>query len=343
MGKVGCYTVRFTVYFCVLLAYGGGSKDAVKDAFIDYIEALNRSSSLEIETGDIPRSLLMLPALRDRQQSLRQFDIGLVDFLSLQGCELGQLIGQRNSILGKVMPASQLLLYEFNLIRAIETCPIASPSLAQALAEIAKIKRTELFKVFANNLWAGAETQVFFSFSNGYLPMSAGASRYQELALSLLYLTQLGGRLSELPQIPVKEFEAHFQTLYESEYAGKLLLTLVDLAHYLNRIADAVESLTPSSRFCGAPMGYLKQQFKVHYIERLQPYMGRINHSAYRILNSFALLQQQTSPMNPVMMNFLDQWSMTNETSYWSIYQAASRRHALAWSGIFKACHLSIK
>jgi len=305
-----------------------------------YVTDLNRSQLISISSPAIvmPSNL---PALRDRQQVLSTFDIGLLDFLSLQQCDVGIVAGRKNSILGKVMPDSQRFLYELDIIRAIESCDIADEALAKELRLVAEKKRVELPIAFGNALFNGAESKAFFSLSNGFLALDFSSADQQALLSSLNRLLEIGENLNTLPNLDGRVFEGDLKTLMNSEYAGKLLYTLVQVTRYLVSVSKAVGELDGAS--CGSSMVYLNQQFKAHYIKVIQPYMGRINHSAYQVLPLLNRLAELSAPLNSEMSAFLNQFSLKKLGSEWLSYQRASQSHAKNWSRLFEVCSISLK
>ncbi|MCG8613151.1 MAG: DUF3080 domain-containing protein, partial [Pseudomonadales bacterium] len=62
------------------------------------------------------------PERRDTLLELPPITIGLLQFADLYGCELQVLIGERNSVLGKVMHTSRRLDYESRLFHALYAC-----------------------------------------------------------------------------------------------------------------------------------------------------------------------------------------------------------------------------
>lgn len=304
-----------------------------------YISDLNRSQFLVIESP----VLVMperLPAKRVRQQRLSSFDIGLLDFLSLQKCDVGAVAGKKNSILGKVMPDSQRFLYELDIIRAIESCEIADEELAKSLRNVAQQKRLELPIAFGNAIFQGEESDAFFSLSNGFLPLNFSTEHHQDLIDALNRLIVIGHNLDALPAVDGSVFENDLKILLESEYAGRLLYSLSRITHYLNSVSDNVAVL--EDEVCGPPMAYLTEQFERHYIFTLQPYMGRINSSAYAVLpllNQLAKLGKVSNETGA----FMQQFSLTNmDNSLWLKYQAASQKHAEQWSRILRLCNIAI-
>ena len=306
---------------------------------LEYVTDLNRSQSLSISSSAMVMPL-NLPALRDRQKALSTFDIGLLDFLSLQYCDVGVVAGKKNSILGKVMPDSQRFLYELDIIRAIESCDITDASLAKELGLMAQQKRFELPVAFGNALFNGAEGKAFFSLSNGFLPLDYSSADQQALLSALHRLLDIGKNLSDLPKVDADVFEGDLKTLMDSEYAGKLLYTLAQVTRYLASVSNEVSELDSTS--CGPSMTYLKRQFEANYINIIQPYMGRINHSAYQVLPLLNQLTELSAPLSSDMLAFLNQFSLTESSSEWRRYQQTSQSHAKNWSplcGLFSISH----
>lgn len=310
---------------------------APQDLFEAYISDLNRSAYLDIDE-DSEVKLTALPELRVRQLELSQFDVGLLDFLSLQQCEVGALAGQRNSILGRVMPASQRLIYELDMIRAIDLCEIENIDLRTKLQHIAQVKTNELPKVLSNLLWAGEETHVFFSLANGYLPIAPNESHYQDLIVALQHLSDFNDHLANVPHISSAAIEADMKAVYESRYLGKLLFSVSNLENYLRRVGQAVDTLSDSQDICGAPLTFLKKQFQRHYVDILQPYMARVNHVAYQVLPLINKLAS-SSPIGSIQWQaFIRQFSLDDDRSIWLRYLQASRFHGQAWSRLFSHC-----
>jgi hypothetical protein len=318
---------------------GCDTRFKAEDVLSQYVVDLNRSQFLSVSSPAIvmPASL---PSSRNRQQSLTHFDIGLLDFLSLQRCDVGIVAGRKNSILGKVMPDSQRFLYELDIIRAIESCDIKNESLSKELYQIAQQKRLELPMAFGNALFNGAESEAFFSLSNGFLPLNYSTAEQQELLNSLNRLLAIGESLEDLPLVDANVFEGDLKILMDSEYAGRLLYSLARVTSYLDLVANKVKAL--DGNICGAPMVYLKQQFETHYVKVVQPYMGRITRGAYQILPLLNRLFEVSEPLSRDMQTFSYQFSLNEATSEWQRYQLVSQYHAKQWSALFAKCSISI-
>jgi hypothetical protein len=302
-----------------------------------YVIDLDRSQFLSISSPAIVMPS-RFPPKRERQQALSQFDIGFLEFLSLQQCDVGAVVGKRNSILGKVMPDSQRFLYELEIIRTIESCEVKDEKLAESLHHVAQQKRLELPIAFANAIFNGKESDAFFSLSNGFLPLNYSTNNQQELLSALNRLILIGDNLTKLPMVDGEVFENDLKILMNSEYGGRLLYSLVRITDYLNQVSRAIQELDEAS--CGAPLRYFKQQFERHYVKSIQPYMGRINSSAYEVLPLLNRLVQ-LSVVNDEIRYFMSQFSLNKERSLWLNYQKASQVHAKRWSTLFYICEVS--
>lgn len=322
----------------IILVSGCDSRYQAQNLLDDYVADLNRSQLIRLDSPAILMPI-SLPTARDRANSLSTFDVSLLEFLSLQQCDVGIVAGRKNSILGRVMADSQRFLYEIDIIRAIESCSIKDKELAQTLEQVAQQKRVELPKAFGNGIFNGAESEAFFSLSNGFLPLTYRTADQQDLINALTQLVQLGKQMQTLPKLDSEQFEQNLKVMMDSEYAGRLLFSLVQIRVYLTAVGQQIQALTADD--CGAPMAYLKQQFERHYVKQIQPYMGRISQTAYQVL---PLLNQlaELSFLSPKMMVFLTQFDMSAEQSEWRRYQLASQQHARAWSQWFTLCGVGI-
>ncbi len=332
--------LKILICLVVLFIYGCDLTPTLDTRIKDYQQNLSRYEGISLVPAQQRFPQFHLPTGKYREQELSVFDISLIEFLSLQECDIGYLAGEKNSVLGKVMSNSQRLLYETNIIRAIEHCHIESLTLRNKLQEIVTIKRSELEKAFSNTVWGAKEAQRFFSFSNGYLPMDFRALDVQKLDAALIQLNEIAIELQELPDLNNGIVEESLQVLYHNEYAGQLILTLILLADSLNMISYALDILNPDEEFCQGAMVFLKQQFTKHYIQGLQPYMAKVTSTAYIILTHIMKLRASSGRLSAEMEQFLLQFSLVSEEGLWIEYQQASRVHAKSWNRLLRQCNV---
>ncbi|TBR43472.1 DUF3080 family protein [Marinomonas agarivorans] len=334
----------FSLFLLTLLLSSCAFTPVLTDKLQAYIESLNRYSELTIKPVSQSFNFIHLPARDERLQALSTFDVSLIEFLSLQDCDIGYHLGVRNSLLGKVMTHSQRLVYETDIIRAIENCDLLvnnpRPKLIDKIKKVAQQKRDELYKAYGNAIWGGTEMERFFSLSNGHLPMTIKRTHVQPLQRTLEKLTTFAEDLPTLPKLRQEKLEYSLKILYHSEYGGQLLLTLVLLTDTLQNIAVSLDAVPIDDAFCLGPARFLQQQMNQHYITIIQPYMARLNTTAYYILPQLSQLGASSQNMTESMRSFLGQLSQEDSHSLWGQYQAASQYHARAWDRILRQCQL---
>ena len=87
------------------LVAAGCSRDGDPEALLtDYVERVARVSGVDVP-DDYRAALLPYPDRRERILPLADLRIGMLDFLALADCGLQEIVGERNSGLGKVMPS----------------------------------------------------------------------------------------------------------------------------------------------------------------------------------------------------------------------------------------------
>ncbi|MFM8354580.1 MAG: DUF3080 family protein, partial [Gammaproteobacteria bacterium] len=96
------------------------------------------------------------PARRALMLPVTPHSVDGLEFLQAHGCDLGALIGYRNSPLGRTQRASQRLAYEVEWLRVAAACRAAPPWVAALMAE----KRNDLPRLYWNATLGGDEFRV---------------------------------------------------------------------------------------------------------------------------------------------------------------------------------------
>lgn len=96
----------------------------------DYRERLSRVLSSEL-LAPVPQAPMALPSVKTAPE-LHSDQITLIDLARLHECGLDGLVSERNSSLGKMMPAAVALGYELKLLDLLPSC-IALPDLPSDL------------------------------------------------------------------------------------------------------------------------------------------------------------------------------------------------------------------
>lgn len=149
-----------------------------------YVAALADSLAVAPQTSSIP-TVEPLPRSRYRRQDLPELDMGLVDFLSLYGCDLQVVIGERTSTLGRVAPPGKRMAYHLRFLEAADDClpKVESESRSKALEEARAARADSLPLALQRDAPAGSgrkRSSVSITWT-GWQPGSTGcASRVAE-------------------------------------------------------------------------------------------------------------------------------------------------------------------
>lgn len=152
---------KLSLTLCVIILCGCNS-DAAQFRFDDYKTRLARSLKLDVEKAVEPVEPVRRPRKRDMLLEQESSQISIVDFLRLYDCALGEVIGERNSILGKVAPASQRLFNDLAFLQLAPECVTQlqikrNDTLADKLTKAITIKREGLAKAIVNATLASDE------------------------------------------------------------------------------------------------------------------------------------------------------------------------------------------
>jgi hypothetical protein len=289
-----------------------------------------------------------LPPRRERMLEVPEIRIGLLDLVvESRRCQtLQQVVSERNSSLGRLMPASHLLAYEGDLLRAIEAClqviegDDSRAGLRKQLSEIMQIKRDNLPAAFWNALNGSGEFESYLRFADRPLPVTATPVTDHEALAALQVLAGIGAALpDELP--PGREqIEPLLQALQRSDRSSQLIHTLSRLTHTLEQAAAMLEA-RPPNHLCplGAPTErsrILMNVFTTFYAGELQPILAQTQRLGTPWQSSLAALSQVPGAPEPTAEYLAS--LVTADDSLWNRYQRGLARHTQAWQEVLGAC-----
>ncbi len=300
-------------------------------------------------------NLLSYPGRRDRRLALADVRIGMLSFLGLIQCGLQEIVGERNSGLGKVMPVSQQLIYEHRLLVSARQCRRQFEArgsnlfeLQQTLDEIVRIKTAELPKAYWNATFGSPEFEQMFSLAASPLPIDAAGRSNGEIERALLHLLALGDRLGEETlELESARLEAQYKALRSRRLAGELLGALDLLRHHLDAATRSIET-----RLERRPMCYkqrptekariLENVFRKYYVALVQPYLSRVHRQTRTWLEPVnRLAEAQRAQMTPAFAAYFEaQLSLDAPDGLWKKYDRAVHRHTRAWQTVLGQCGL---
>lgn len=282
-----------------------------------------------------------------------------LEFARLHRCDMGDLLGYRNSGLGRVMGALERYRYEQAWAQVAERCArdpalAAGPATQALLARLRQEKARDARLAWWNLVFAGPELQRWWR-PRGAADWSSAEVARPTAATALLALRQY-----EPP--PVGQDEAVPGAVIASSLAplGQQLAVLAEATGggaALERWARAAMLLRQattllagaSARLCrnGQPTPSaqrLKNVFRKFYVAQLQGELALATNADRPWVEQFnAMVARNEALLPPVFARWHEATlSLSNEGSLWLATRQAFRNHSEAWQGFAKGCGLDL-
>ncbi|TVT33260.1 DUF3080 domain-containing protein [Marinobacter vinifirmus] len=336
---------------CALFLAGCNPFSEARPMMTEYLERLARV--LEAPAVSLPEELppaSQLPRRRDRVLDMPELDIGMLEFLSLYGCELQYVVGEKNSVMGKVMQPVNRLRYEVRFIRAAEDClpEVDDEELGETLAEAIESKQDSLPRAVWNATWGTEEIENLFTLSKGFYPVGEGQLPVSDLLRDLEQLNEMVTALSRQQlDVPLDNLGAIHQR-WQAEYrAGQLVNSARLLIATLDTGTEVLQARLAERPLClnGKPNN---QSDIVHsfffsvYIGEVQPYMSDVSRAADTLIAGFAELAAKQEAQIPEAFGG---WARRHlqageEGSLWHQLDGAMMRHTRHWQQLLEQCGL---
>ncbi|MBX3706364.1 MAG: DUF3080 family protein [Pseudomonadales bacterium] len=300
----------------------------------DYLARLARV--LDTDVGAVPEPAgPAYPPRRALVHELPRDAIDVGEFIDLHGCDMGALVGYRNSPLGRLQGASQRLGYEVAWLAALDRCGSAAPDWMRARA---RAKTAQLPVLYWNALFAGDEIRIALGASRP-LPPGDFAWLLREFADHLDALERGG--------FDGAGFEASLALLRAGSWVGPARQDWAGWRAVLDAAADALDR--EAGRVCrnGRPTprsAILGNVFAQVYLGQLQPRLADdlSRHEAW--VAAFAVLADR---LDEVATTGFREWygqvldpaaEGPGVRSEWRRTRGAVVRHAEAWQRLFATC-----
>jgi len=335
------------VLFGVLLA-GCDPFASPESLFDEYVERTARVLDEDAVASPVPTAPA-LPRRRERVRALPSLDVGMLDFLSLYGCELQHVIGERNSIMGKVMHPGSLLDYELRFVRAAEECAdeIGSERLRARLAEVVAIKRAALPDVAWNAIWGSEEIEHLLTRSRGPLAVGHDRDMAGTMASDLAALGSVVDAIHEgRTDLDVAALDAMYQRWHSRALVGQAVRAALLATTRLEDASRIVEARLGGRPVCAGPQHRpraaenMRGMFMTVFIGHVQPYLADLARVRRELVEPLAGLADigETS-RSPAVVAYAEQaLGDTAADSVWAGFDAAVARHVEAWQMLLQQC-----
>ncbi|MFD2095787.1 DUF3080 family protein [Corallincola platygyrae] len=298
---------------------------------------LNSDSKIDVDS--LPASLAV-PSVSSTKTILESPTYDLSDLWQYRSCGLMDMVGERNSSLGKVMTASQQLIYETRLLATLNRC--LSAELAQEqinwLTSVAEMKQKQLAARWNNLMWSEPTLRKLQS-----VPAQRTLPRpfRQQTAITLAALASL--KLETLNQSAVldQSFEQMLSEVRGSQYLGQLTQDGRIALHIINETNALLDRVLPQvtciDNKASSQAKQLKGYLLGYYGSEVQPSVSNLMRELEAV--SPAINQLFPSPPKGSAIGLLK----SGEASLRAELLSAIAEHRLHWQTMFDRCGLSLQ
>ena len=359
--------------FALLGCFGGST---VKQSIDDYAARLSRVLDTPLPDSFNDKITTPLPKLADSatlKHAIEGVNINLREFYALQDCELGTVVAERNTSLGKSQLPSQRLVYESNLLNVLKSCEAAltkenesnqrNAALAATIASWREQKTQDYSKTWANLVQGSQELRLalntperLFSVENNRDALSSVNALYyinslsnKELLLSDMYSSNTASSDTETEAtnennsesiIESSELEQQLKIIRSARLPATLWHTQQTLTQNLSLLTDMLETeldavSCPEGR-ASDKAKILRNVFYLFFIEEIQPVGSLVNQYHYKLAPLWEDWLAQPS-LHEEFKRYIRQQSQAG----FNQYSSAMKAHVKLWQGFLGRCNLS--
>ena len=359
--------------FALLGCFGGST---VKQSIDDYAARLSRVLDTPLPDSFNDKITTPLPKLADSatlKHAIEGVNINLREFYALQDCELGTVVAERNTSLGKSQLPSQRLVYESKLLNVLNSCEAAltrenesyqrNAALAATIASWREQKTQDYSKTWANLVQGSQELRLalntperLFSVENNKDALSSVNALYyinslsnKELLLSDMYSSNTASSDTETEAtnennsesiIESSELEQQLKIIRSARLPATLWHTQQTLTQNLSLLTNMLETeldavSCPEGR-ASDKAKILRNVFYLFFIEEIQPVGSLVNQYHYKLAPLWEDWLAQPS-LHEEFKRYIRQQSQDG----FNQYSSAMKAHVNLWQGFLGRCNLS--
>lgn len=359
--------------FALLGCFGGST---VKQSIDDYAARLSRVLDAPLPDSFNDKITTPLPKLADSatlKHAIEGVNINLREFYALQDCELGTVVAERNTSLGKSQLPSQRLVYESKLLNVLKSCEAAltkenesnqrNAALAATIASWREQKTQDYSKTWANLVQGSQELRLalntperLFSVENNKDALSSVNALYyinslsnKELLLSDMYSSNTASSDTETEAtnennsesiIESRELEQQLKIIRSARLPATLWHTQQTLTQNLSLLTNMLETeldavSCPEGR-ASDKAKILRNVFYLFFIEEIQPVGSLVNQYHYKLAPLWEDWLAQPS-LHEEFKRYIRQQSQDG----FNQYSSAMKAHVNLWQGFLGRCNLS--
>ncbi|MCV2885169.1 DUF3080 domain-containing protein [Aestuariibacter sp. AA17] len=295
---------------------------------------LRLSAVLGVELPDtVSPDILTYPNFSEMRQDIPMLTINVREFARLSHCPAIQLIGERNTALGKVQTPSVRFVYEFKLLQALKVCADNQPEEKKPPIQAwIKLKQSQLGGVWANMMQLSPEIRRQLSHNAGYI--NADNLHVGDVAQALAILAN--AQSAKHVTSEVIETAMRVLTVYPviaHQQRSQLFLT-ANLKQLTDTLSELTIDLPCESARHKPNVSYLANVFRQQFIAHIQPIGANLNQNHYALSEILEKLAHHPE-LSPAFKQKIQRFFSTFDA-----YKHEMQRHIAFWQTQLKACDI---
>ncbi|MCA1767191.1 MAG: DUF3080 domain-containing protein, partial [Idiomarina sp.] len=285
-------------YVLVALGLSACSDDPGLTEYADELHSQVHSAlNLPMQSIQAPKPQLQYPAKRALSKDIERTSMGLLDSLQLNHCQLGQLIAENNSSLGRLKDGFSRYHADLTMVEALNNC-IDHPESVDVKDKLKKAlvhKKSQLNNSLANAFAHDDAIRKALSIGNNSLP-KIHVTEYNYAVNALERFTRILERWNYTKEADdPAELIKMLGRLERSSYLPDLFRTMLDYSYKLERITALLPEI-PHSVYCENDQVpdkalTLKKAFNSVYIQEMQGDIAEVIEQHQRLLMTLETLQ----------------------------------------------------
>ncbi|WP_339349146.1 DUF3080 family protein [uncultured Alteromonas sp.] len=305
-----------------------------------------------LATSNIALPSHTYPTLAELGNNVTPLNINIREFYAIQDCELGRIVAERNTALGKTQLPSQRLQYEHRLLNVLANCEArlqaADNPIASTVAAWRKQKQAQYQSVWANVVQTSTEMKLGLSMAGA--PLQASENKDAKATVNALnFINGLAETLKQKNVVNTNveasannngELEQQLQIIASSRLPAKLWQTQAVLN---NRLALLNQVLAPALNNVKCENGIdsdkatiLRNVFYLYFIEEIQPIASTLNSYHYQLQPLWEQWAGNTALSAPFKAHI-----RTHAIDNFTQYSATMKAHVTLWQNFLGRCNLS--
>ena len=351
-----------SVVMAVGLLQGCFGAPSIDDTMDEYNTRLSRVLDKPLTQEASPDSTLVAsnialpshtyPTLAELGNNVNPLNINIREFYAIQDCELGRIVAERNTALGKTQLPSQRLQYEHRLLNVLANCEArlqaADNPIASTVAEWRKQKQAQYQSVWANVVQTSTEMKLGLSMAGS--PLQASENKDAKATVNALnFINGLAETLKQKNAVDTNveasannngELEQQLQIIASSRLPAKLWQTQAILNNrlaFLNQVlAPALNNVKCENGIDSDKATILRNVFYLYFIEEIQPIASTLNNYHYQLQPLWEQWAGNTALSAPFKAHI-----RTHAVDNFTQYSATMKAHVTLWQNFLGRCNLS--